>query len=98
MKPIAGDKIHCLIKDYDLNTNLAVVGYQYYPFSKTNYTAITLNTNAQNILDYQHSHQVQLDKAIQNIAISEQTTKDAMNRGVWTETEVNTFGNNFNNN
>lgn len=97
MKPIAGDKIHCLIKDYDLNTNLAVVGYQYYPFSKNNYTAITLNTSAQNILDYQHSHQVQLDKAIQNIAISEQATKDAMNRGVWTETEVNTFGSNFNN-
>ena len=98
LKPIAGDKIHCMIKDYELSTNLAVVGYTWYPFSKSNYSSFTLNTNAQNILDYQHSHQVKLDKFIQNVDNRYSSTTDNANKGVWTEAEVTTFGNNFNNN
>lgn len=98
MKPIPGDKIHCMVRDFDLSTNLAVVGYQWYPFSKSNYSTFTLNTNAQSILDYQHSHQIKLDKVVQNISNQSNTTEQGANKGVWTEAEVTTFGNNFNNN
>ncbi|HJA46980.1 MAG TPA: phage tail protein [Candidatus Limosilactobacillus excrementigallinarum] len=96
-KPIPGDKVHCMVDDFSLSTNLAVVGFQWYPFSKSNYTSVTLNTNAQNILDYQHSHQIKLDKAIQDISTTTTDIENGLNKGVWTQAEVNTFGSNFNN-
>lgn len=95
-KPIPGDQVHCMVQDYDLSTRIAVVGFQWYPFSKSNYTSVTLNTNAQNILDYQHSHQIKLDKAIQEVANTTTNIQNGLNRGIWTQAEVNTFGNNFN--
>lgn len=96
-KPIPGDKVHCIVKDMSLSTNLAVVGFQWYPFGKNQYTSVTLNTNAQNILDYQHSHQIKVDEAIQNIASTTNDIRNGLNKGIWTQTEVNTFGSNLNN-
>lgn len=98
MKPIPGDKIHCMVKDFELSTNLAVVGFQWYPFSKSNYSTFTLNTNAQSILDYQHSHSVRVDKIIKNLNNSSTTVESEANKSVWTKAEVTTFGNNLNNN
>lgn len=93
-KPIAGDKVHCLIRDYEFGTNLAVVGFTWYPYSSATPTTVTLNTNAQSILDYQHAHTVKLDETVSNIAnIANGTTQQ---RSLWTGTEVTTFGHNAN--
>lgn len=63
-KPIAGDMIHIMVKEQSICTNEAVVGFNWYPYSSFNPTSVTLNSNSQNILDYQHSRQVELSNAI----------------------------------
>lgn len=93
-KPIAGDKVHCLIRDYEFGSNLAVVGFSWYPYLQDAATTITLNTNAQNILDYQHSHTIKLGETIADIA--ESAKNSTGQRAVWTQTEVTTFGRNAN--
>lgn len=96
MKPIPGDKIHCMIPDGELSTNLAVVGFDWYPLSETNYSVFTLNTNAQNILDYQASQRNDLNKAFsqiskQSIAITNIANNTSEGNGAWNETEVKAF-------
>ncbi len=98
MKPIPGDKIHCMIPDGELSTNLAVVGFDWYPLSETNYSVFTLNTNAQNILDYQASQRNDLNKAFsqiskQSIAITNIANNASEGNGAWNETEVKAFDN-----
>lgn len=98
MKPIPGDKIHCMIPDGELSTNLAVVGFDWYPLSETNYSVFTLNTNAQNILDYQASQRNDLNKAFsqiskQSIAITNIANNTSEGNGAWNETEVKAFDN-----
>lgn len=94
-KPIPGDKVHILIKDAELSTNLAVVGYTWYPFSETQYTAVTLNTNSQNILDYQNSQQHLIEQSVEQISSKATQTVIDTGKSVWTEEEVNTFGANL---
>lgn len=96
MKPIPGDKIHCMIPDGELSTNLAVVGFDWYPESEMNYSVFTLNTNAQNILDYQASQRNDLNKAFsqiskQSIAITNIANNTSEGNGAWNETEVKAF-------
>lgn len=99
-KPIAGDKTHILIKDAELSTNLAVVGFNWYAFSETQATTITLNTNAQNIIDYQNAQNKLLK---QSVIKTKQSTDEAVSRvtsivddnNYWTQEEVNTFGANL---
>lgn len=96
MKPIPGDKIHCMIPDGELSTNLAVVGFDWYPESEMNYSVFTLNTNAQNILDYQASQRNDLNKAFsqiskQSIAITNIANNTSEGNGAWNETEVRAF-------
>lgn len=96
MKPIPGDKIHCMIPDGELSTNLAVVGFDWYPESEMNYSVFTLNTNAQNILDYQASQRNDLNKAFgqiskQSIAITNIANNTSEGNNAWNETEVKAF-------
>lgn len=95
-KPVAGDKTHILIKDTQLSTNLAVVGFNWYAFSETQPTVVTLNTNAQSIIDYQNTQQKLLIQSVEKVnqttskAISE--VDNRLTNNVWTKEEVNTFG------
>lgn len=66
-KPIAGDMIHIMVKNQRISTNEAVVGFNWYPFSATNPTTVTLHTNTQNILDYQNARNKSLEEAINNM-------------------------------
>lgn len=66
-KPIAGDMIHIIVRDQQISTNEAVVGFNWYPFSVSNPTSVTLNSNTQNILDYQNARNKSLMKAIDSI-------------------------------
>lgn len=97
MKPIPGDKIHCMIPDGELSTNLAVVGFDWYPLSETNYSVFTLNTNAQNILDYQISQKNELSKAFEKLSQqSQDEIQAALNRKpetiMITQKEANEIG------
>ena len=66
-KPIAGDMIHIMVKSQQISTNEAVVGFSWYPYSAANPTSVTLNSNTQNILDYQNARNKSLLKAIDNM-------------------------------
>lgn len=71
-KPVAGDMVHIIVKEQSICTNEAVVGFNWYPYSANNPTSVTLNSSEQNILDYQHSRQVELTDAINAVKKSSQ--------------------------
>lgn len=81
-KPVAGDMIHIMVKEQDIKTNLAVVGFNWYPFSSSssNPTSVTLNTSSQNILDYQHSRQVALNDALNEVKREARRAMDFANQ------------------
>ena len=81
-KPVAGDMIHIMVKEQDIKTNLAVVGFNWYPFSSSssNPTSVTLNTSSQNILDYQHSRQVALNDALNEVKRETRRAMDSTNQ------------------
>lgn len=66
-KPLAGDMIHIIDKTQEISTNEAVVGFSWYPYSANNPTSVTLNSNTQNILDYQNARNKQLMEAIDSL-------------------------------
>lgn len=82
LKPVAGDMIHIMVKEQDIKTNLAVVGFNWYPFSSSssNPTSVTLNTSSQNILDYQHSRQVALNDALNEVKRETRRAMDSANQ------------------
>lgn len=79
-KPIAGDMIHIMVKEQSICTNEAVVGFNWYPYSSSNPTSVTLNSNSQNILDYQHSRQVELSNAIDTVKKDAQKNIEVANQ------------------
>ena len=79
-KPVAGDMIHIMVKEQSICTNEAVVGFNWYPYSATNPTSVTLNSSEQNILDYQHSRQVALSDAIEAVKKNTQKSIEAANQ------------------
>lgn len=79
-KPIAGDMIHIMVKEQAVCTNEAVVGFNWYPYSATNPTSVTLNSSAQNILDYQHSRQIALDDALNEVKREAQKAMNSANQ------------------
>lgn len=79
-KPIAGDIIHIMVKEQSICTNEAVVGFNWYPYSSANPTSVTLNSNSQNILDYQNSRQVELSNAIDTVKKDAQESIEAANQ------------------
>lgn len=76
-KPVAGDMIHIMVKEQSTCTNEAVVGFNWYPYSVNNPTSVTLNSSEQNILDYQHSRQVELTDAINAVKKNSQQSVGA---------------------
>ncbi|OQR21450.1 phage tail protein [Ligilactobacillus salivarius] len=72
IKPIAGDVVHVMVKSQNISTNFTLTGFTWYPYSYTvdNPTSITLNSNVQDILDYQNSRQRQFSKAISKLKSS----------------------------
>lgn len=72
IKPIAGDVVHVTVKSQNISTNFTLTGFTWYPYSYPvdNPTSITLNSNVQNILDYQNSRQRQFSKAISKLKSS----------------------------
>lgn len=79
-KPISGDMIHIMVKEQLICTNEAVVGFNWYPYSSANPTSVTLNSNSQNILDYQHSRQVELTGVIDAVKQDAQKSIEAANQ------------------
>lgn len=78
VKPQAGELRHLFIKPANLTTVVAVVGYQWYPLSKTQNTKLTLNNTAKTIFDYQTAHQNSIKNAIQNIQNSNNAAIDSV--------------------
>jgi len=72
VRPIAGDVMHVMVKSQNISTNFTLTGFTWYPYSYPvdNPTSITLNSNVQNILDYQNSRQRQFSKAISKLKSS----------------------------
>ena len=79
-KPIAGDMIHIMVKEQAICTNEAIVGFNWYPYSSANPTSVTLNSSEQNILDYQHSRQVELTDAIDAVKNDAQKSTEVANQ------------------
>lgn len=80
-KPVAGDMVHIMVKEQSICTNEAVVGFNWYPYSANNPTSVTLNSSEQNILDYQHSRQVELTDAINAVKKNSQQSVGAADQG-----------------
>ena len=89
IKPIAGDVVHVMIKSRDVSTNFTLTGFTWYPYSYPvdNPTSITLNSNVQNILDYQNSRQKQFNKAMFEL-------KSSTNEAINSANKFNEFGGN----
>lgn len=88
---VEGDMVRLEIRPADYVTKVGLVGYQKYPYSKTQSSTVTLNSNAANILDFQRSQQTNLTK------LQEQTKSLIINsnrndsNNTWNETEVKAF-------
>ena len=88
---VEGDMVRLEIRPADYVTKVGLVGYQKYPYSKTQSSTVTLNSNAANILDFQRSQQTNL------IKLQEQTKSLIINsnrddsNNAWNETEVKAF-------
>ena len=88
--PIAGEVRRLEILDTGFVTDVMVLAYSYYPLDKSQKPAVTLNSNAKTILDYQNSNKRQLNVAKQNSAALAKAIKDANTKlniisrdGVW---------------
>jgi len=90
IKPIAGDVVHVMVKSQNISTNFTLTGFTWYPYSYPvdNPTSITLNSNVQNILDYQNSRQRQFSKAMNNLKTA---TNNVINSG---NSSFNEYGGN----
>lgn len=89
IKPIAGDVVHVMVKSQNISTNFTLTGFTWYPYSYPvdNPTSITLNSNVQNILDYQNSRQKQFNKAMFEL-------KSSTNEAINSANKFNEFGGN----
>ena len=91
---IEGDMVRLEIRPADYVTKVGLVGYQKYPYSHTQSSTVTLNSNAANILDFQRSQQTNLSKLqeqTKSLIISSNNRDDSNN--AWNETEVKAFDN-----
>lgn len=93
-KPIPGEMIRVEIRPKNFVTTVAVVGYQWYCYSKSSQTTETLNSNGKNILDYDNS-QTQNVKQIRNDIHNFESSPTNMTSGqeTWTESEALAYGN-----
>ncbi|QLI94578.1 phage tail protein [Limosilactobacillus mucosae] len=89
---IEGDMVRLEIRPADYVTKVGLVGYQKYPYSHTQSSTATLNSNAANILDFQRSQQTNLSRLqeqTKSLIISSNNRDDSNN--AWNETEVKAF-------
>jgi hypothetical protein len=89
---VEGDMVHLEIRPADYVTKVGLVGYQKYPYSHTQSSTVTLNSNAANILDFQRSQQTNLSRLqeqTKSLIISSTNRDDSNN--AWNETEVKAF-------
>lgn len=90
---IEGDMVRLEIQPADYVTKVGLVGYQKYPYSKTQSSTVTLNSNAANILDFQRSQQTNLTKLQEKTrSLIINSNRDDSNN-TWNETEVKAFDN-----
>lgn len=87
---IAGDMVRLEIRPKQFVTNMGIVGYTVYPFSKTSNTSITLNQNAKTIIDYEKAHYKNLQAS--QSAVKNGATNTASGQETWTDEEVSQFG------
>lgn len=93
-QPIAGELVRVEIKPKHYVTTVAVVGYQWYPYSKTNQTTETLNSNGKNILDYENNQSSRVSEIRQQVkSIMTSPTEIASGQETWTESEVKQYDN-----
>lgn len=91
---IEGDMVRLEIRPADYVTKVGLVGYQKYPYSHTQSSTVTLNSNAANILDFQRSQQNSLNvlqEQTRSLIISGNSGSSTSN--YWNETEVKAFDN-----
>ena len=67
-KIVPGDVAHITIKSIGYSTDLNLVGYQTYPYSKTQQPTGTYNSNPTNILDYQSAINNRLDGSVKSLS------------------------------
>lgn len=67
-KLVPGDVAHITIKSIDYSTDLKLVGYQIYPYSKAHQPTGTYNSNPTNILDYQSAINNRLDGSVKSLS------------------------------
>lgn len=65
---IEGDMVRLEIRPADYVTKVGLVGYQKYPYSHTQPSTVVLNSNAQNILDYQSSQAKKFNEAFEKLS------------------------------
>ena len=63
-----GDVAHITIKSIGYSTDLKLVGYQIYPYSKSQQPTGTYNSNPTNILDYQSAINNRLDGSVKSLS------------------------------
>lgn len=89
---VEGDMVRLEIRPADYVTKVGLVGYQKYPYSHTQSSTVTLNSNAANILDFQRSQQTNLSRLqeqTKSLIISSNNRDDS--NSAWNETEVKAF-------
>lgn len=93
-KPIPGDMVRVEVRPASFAITVAVVGYQWYLWSKTSQTTITLNSNGKNILDYDNSQRNKLQNIRDSLKRIETMPINISNgQETWTESEVKQYVN-----
>lgn len=93
-KPIPGELVRVEVRPKDFVTTVAVVGYQWYLYSKNNQTTETLNSNGKNILDYDNNQKNELQEVRKSIrTIITNPSYNNSGQETWTESEAKAFDN-----
>ena len=69
-RPTPGELMRLELRPAQLQTDVEIVGFQYYPFDSTGSSTITLNNTAKTILDYQRRSKNAINTATQNALLA----------------------------
>lgn len=93
-KPIPGELVRVEVRPKNYVTKVAVVGFQWYLYSKNNQTTETLNSNAKNILDYDNAQKNELQDVRKSLkTIITNPSYNNSGQETWTESEAKAFDN-----
>ncbi|USS86502.1 phage tail protein [Fructilactobacillus cliffordii] len=76
--PIAGDMVHLKMSSENLETDVEIVGYQYYPWSNSQATTLTLNNTAKTIFDYNRAVQSRASDELAKSIVNARTALDQL--------------------